>query len=454
MSFWDSLLKAFGSNAIGPTGGYLVPQRYKKAAKRNGGSRSLKAQSARYTGQAKLYRKQQANKQLTPNRKKARKANFTGGPAGSLSSMGEDGGYGGGDMSAAMDQIAQMTAPSVEVPQIDVEATLRRLFDPQFKAISDEESRTKSTGKKNTAEIQAAYKALERSISEDDAKEIKASYKEAAGANERTGQAVSNSINNAMKTQAEERRKDAQNLGIETALAQNSGAQQELAEGVADTGKATKAQNERLSELKAADEVLNRDAAQSARFSGNEAEATLKAQITDVLAGLATRRLDTKTAQANKRLDLETQNQNAVNAAKEMQAREQQAMLNSQVGMMKNAQDLQLQDAKMRNEADIERAKLANQRYIQDSKADTSRYKVDAGADGKGGGTILQQMISLRPGGLGAKSLQGVMANMDSFYGSGKGTWNDAFRQYQKRYKNSQRSLDAAKEYMRLMNKR
>lgn len=460
MSFWDSLMNAFkqgGNNSYGAGGGsagsLLKPKGYKKARSTSQGKpsnnkanrdRSNRAASRRYQGQANLHKKR-----VAAERKKS--IPFTGRAVSSGGGGGDVGGYDDGSaaMQEVLDQIGSMRTPDVEIPQIDVAKTLAGLFNPQFKAIDQEVGRTKKEGSRNSKEIKAAYKALEKSIDTEDAAEIKKSYKQATKENNSAGKSAEKSMTSAMKAQAAERRKDAESLGIETALAQDSGAQTELAKGISDAAKSTQSQNARLSELKKADEVLNRDAAQSAAFQGNESVSALKAQVAEVLAGLGTRRLDTKAARANKKLELQTQNQNAVNAGKDAQAKEAQAMMQAQVDLMKNAQDMGLENAKLQSRADIEEAKLANKRYEVDA-----RYANGGSGNSKDKGSVLDQLVALRPGGLGAKSIQGVISNMDSFYASGKGTWSDAYKQYAKTYSKSERSKSAAREYLRLMGKR
>lgn len=367
------------------------------------------------------------------------------------------GDYGGGDssfeaqdyMGDVMNQIAQMTTPSVTAQQIDIGKTLAGMYNPQFKAIANEVARTKDEGKENSAEIKAAYKALEQSISKDDAKAIDKSYKKATKDNSKEGAAVSDSMAKAMSAQAAERRKDAQNLGIESALGQDSGAQEELAKGIADAAKSTQSQNQRLSELKKADQQLNRDAASTAEFQGNESVSALKSQVAEVLAGLGTRRLDTKAAKANTRLQLETQNQQALQAAQGQQSEDFKEMLAAQTNLVKDAQNMQFDQAEMLNDNELQNQKLANDRYKTDAKYANEAEK-GPGKDA----SVLEKLVAMSPGGLGAKSLQGVMSNMDSFYANGKGTWNDAYKQYAKTYKNSARSKDAAREYLRIIGKR
>ena len=460
MSFWDSLMKAFkqgGNNSYGSGGGsagsLLRPKGYKRARSTGEGkpsnnranrNRANRAASARYQGQANLQKKRAAAERNKP-------IPFTG-----RAVEPSDGGMGGGgygDGSSALDdvmnQIANMSTPDVTIPQIDVASTLARMFDPQFKEIAKQEARTKKEGSANAKEIKAAYKALEESISKDDAKEIDKSYKQATKENNAAGKQAEESMSDAMKLQAEERRKDAQNLGIETALAQDSSAQNELAKGLKDAAESTKSQNSRLQELKKADEVLNRDAAQTAAFQGNESVSALKAQVADILAGLGERRSNTQSAKGEARLNLETQNQNAVTAAQAEQTKNYEAMLDAQAEMIKDAQGLDFDYAKLMSDREAENAKNNMRQYEIDTKAATQQEKNAAKNQ-----TVLDQLAALRPGGLGTKSLQGVMSNMDSFYASGKGTWPDALQQYIKKYPKSARSIDAAKEYARIVGKR
>lgn len=452
MGFFDDLKKNLGDvwhDITAPTGTTRrtgVTSKGDRAVPARRGKRkpSYKAPSGRSSRDQATYRKQ-----VNAKKPIAFKGRAVGGSGG-----GGGGDYGGGGevedyMGDVMNQIAQMTTPNVSAQQIDVAKTLAGMYDPQFKAIANEVGRTKKEGKQNSAEIKAAYKALEESISVDDAKEINKSYKQATKENNNTGKAVSDSMAKAMSAQAAERRKDAQSLGIESALGQDSGAQEELAKGIADANKSTQAQNQRLSELKKSDQLLNRDSAQTAAFQGNESVSTLKSQVAEVLAGLSGRKLDTKAAKANTKLQLDTQNQQAVQAAQGQQSKDYETMMKAQTDLMKDAQDMQFDQAQMLNDNDQFNAKMANDRYKVDAKYANQQEK-GPGKDS----SVLEQLVAMSPGGLGAKSLQGVMSNMDSFYANGKGTWNDAYKQYAKTYKNSARSKDAAREYLRIIGKR
>lgn len=374
-------------------------------------------------------------------------------PRGTMSS-GVGGGVGAGesfeDILAQMGIGSNYQAPSFDVQQIDVAATLAAMFDPQFAAITKAEGNAKNQHSKSDAAVKAAFDALAKELSTKGSKSITDTYDKAERDNTSTSQAITKDLQNTISTQSREDMEMAAALGIGSALDENSSGRGDLNKAIADVASSTKSANNRLNEFETIDKQLNQDSITVANLSGEGHRADLSKQVADILQGLDGRRVDTTTAKANKQADLEAQNQAAVNQANAMEAQSYQDWTKSQNDLMMNAAGMQMDRAKMQNDLDIAGIRADTSRYGYDSRADTAAQSAaNKSSSAKTPQTALQNLLARKPEGLAPENVMGIVDNLTKF--NTNGDWDHALKNYHKAYPNSLRSKRVAEEYVRLL---